>query len=76
MYLRLQYFAVTCALLLSLSMACERRAYAYADPGSSLLLFQSLSAMFSGGLFYFRKRLKSLIFRSKVEKSPSVGNPE
>ena len=43
----------------------ERRAYAYTDPGSTLLVFQSLSAIFSGGLFYFRKRLKSLIVKSK-----------
>jgi hypothetical protein len=76
MHLRLKYFAVTCALALTLSIAFERRAYAYTDPGSSLLLFQSLSAMFTGGLFYFRKRLKSLISRSKFQKSRSVGNSE
>ena len=76
MYLRLKYFAVTCVLILTLSMAFESRAYAYTDPGSSLLLFQSLSAIFTGGLFYFRKRLKSLISRSKLEKPTSVGDPE
>lgn len=71
MRLKIQYLVVTCALTLSLSMVFERRAYAYADPGSSLLLFQGLSAMFTGGLFYFRKRLKSLIYRFRIEKSPS-----
>ena len=81
MYLRIKYFAATCAMALALGMALEQRAYAYTDPGSSLLLFQSLSAMFTGGLFYFRKRLKSLIIqskitRSKLGKSSSVGNPE
>ncbi len=76
MSLRIKYFAVTCAMAFTLSLALEQRAYAYTDPGSSLLLFQSLSAMFTGGLFYFRKRLKSLILRAKPGKSSSVGNTE
>lgn len=62
------YFAVTCGLGLTLSVLLERRAYAYTDPGSSLLLFQSLTAAFTGGLFYLRKRLKALIFRAKPER--------
>jgi hypothetical protein len=74
MSLRLKYFAVTCALALTLSVTFEGRAYAYVDPGSGLLLFQSLSAVFTGGLFYFRKRLKSLITRSKVKETPSDGH--
>ena len=65
MTLKLKYFAVTLALLVCLGLSMERRAYAYTDPGSTLLVFQSLSAIFSGGLFYFRKRLKSLIVKTK-----------
>jgi hypothetical protein len=65
MKLKLKYLGVTFALFVCLGLSTERRAYAYTDPGSTLLIFQSLSAVFSGGLFYFRKRLKSLIVRSK-----------
>jgi hypothetical protein len=65
MTLKVKYIAVTFLLLVFLDLATERRAYAYTDPGSTLLIFQSLSAIFSGGLFYFRKRLKSLITKSK-----------
>lgn len=65
MTLKLKYLAVTIALFVFLGLSMERRAYAYTDPGSTLLVFQSLSAIFSGGLFYFRKRLKSLIVKSK-----------
>jgi hypothetical protein len=76
MNLRLKYLTVTCAMAFALSIAFERRAYAYVDPGSGLLLFQSLSAMFTGVLFFFRKRLKSLIARSRVEETRSDGNSE
>jgi hypothetical protein len=65
MTLKLKYLAVTSAMFVFLGLSMERRAYAYTDPGSTLLIFQSLSAVFSGGLFYFRKRLKSLIVKSK-----------
>ena len=65
MTLKWKYLAVTIALFVFLGLSMERRAYAYTDPGSTLLVFQSLSAIFSGGLFYFRKRLKSLIVKSK-----------
>jgi hypothetical protein len=64
MTLRLKYIAVTAALFFAVSFCLEQRAYAYVDPGSSLLIFQSISAMVTGALFYFRKRLKSLFTRS------------
>jgi hypothetical protein len=51
--------------VLSLCATFERRAYAYVDPGSSLLFFQMLTATVTGGLFYLRKRLKALFTRSK-----------
>jgi hypothetical protein len=61
MTLKIVYFAVTCALVFFLALALERPAYAYADPGSAVLIVQSVSAIVSGSLFYFRKRLKHLI---------------
>ncbi len=73
MTLKLKYIAVTSLFLVFLGLSMERRAYAYTDPGSTLLVFQSLSAIFSGGLFYFRKRIKSLIIKSKEpEKDPQA----
>ena len=61
MKLRLQYLAVTGALIFFIALTFERPAYGYTDPGSALLLFQSLSAVIAGSLFYFRKRLRKLI---------------
>jgi hypothetical protein len=60
----LKYFAMTLMLLVALSFAFERQAYAYVDPGSGLLIFQGISAVFSGALFYFRRRLRNLFVKS------------
>jgi hypothetical protein len=60
----LRYFAVTLMLLVALSFAFERQAHAYVDPGSGLLIFQGISAVFSGALFYFRRRLRSLFVKA------------
>jgi hypothetical protein len=60
----LRYFAITLMLLIALSFAFERQAHAYVDPGSGLLIFQGISAVFSGALFYFRRRLRSLFGRA------------
>ncbi|HEY6414029.1 MAG TPA: hypothetical protein VIX42_10090 [Edaphobacter sp.] len=64
MALRLKYIAVTAALFFAVSFCLEQRAYAYIDPGTTLLLFQSISALVTGALFYFRKGLKTLLVRS------------
>jgi hypothetical protein len=67
MGLKLKYLLVTFALVIALSFPFQRTAYAYVDPGSSLLAFQSISAVVTGALFYFRSRLKSLFRRSNSE---------
>jgi len=61
---RLKYFAVTLMLLVALSFTFERQAHAYVDPGSGLLIFQGISAVFSGALFYFRRRLRNLFVKT------------
>lgn len=61
-----KYFLVTLALFLSLGFCFERPAYGYVDPGSSLLAYQSFSAVITGALFYFRHRLKSLFRKSQT----------
>lgn len=60
----LKYFALTLLLFIALSFTFERRAHAYVDPGSGLLIFQGISAAFSGALFYFRRRIKNLFIRT------------
>jgi hypothetical protein len=60
----LKYFAITLMLLIALSFTFERQAHAYIDPGSGLLMFQGISAVFSGALFYFRRRLRNLFVKT------------
>ncbi|MCU1252415.1 MAG: hypothetical protein JWQ49_5444 [Edaphobacter sp.] len=59
-----KYFAITLTLFIALSFTFERQAHAYVDPGSGLLIFQGISAVFSGALFYFRRRLKNLFVKT------------
>jgi len=56
-------------LIFGISFSLEQQAHAYVDPGSGLILFQSLGAIFTGGLFYFRRRLKLLFTREKEKNS-------
>ena len=60
----LKYFMITLMLLVALSFTFERQAHAYIDPGSGLLMFQGISAVFSGALFYFRRRLRNLFVKA------------
>lgn len=68
---KLHLAVLTLMLFVALSVSFERQAHAYVDPGSSLLLFQSLSAAASGALFYFRRRIKNLFTRSASKASAS-----
>jgi hypothetical protein len=63
--LKIAYYFVTVAMLLCLSISLERRAYAYIDPGSGLLMLQAAGTVLTGVLFTLRKRIKSLFTRSK-----------
>jgi hypothetical protein len=69
---KLRYFAITLLLLIALSFAFERQAHAYVDPGSGLLIFQGISAVVSGALIYFRRRIKSLFTKSEPTTSSAV----
>jgi hypothetical protein len=73
MALKVKYFAITAALFVALTFCFEQRAYAYVDPGSSLLIFQSVSAAITGTLFYFRRRIKSLFTRSSAGTTDDSG---
>lgn len=63
---------LTLLLFVTLSFSFERQAHAYVDPGSSLLLFQSFSAIVSGVIFYFRRRIKTLFTRGKAADSAPI----
>jgi hypothetical protein len=65
MRLKLSYALVTIALLVCLSLSLERKAYAYVDPGSGLLLLQGVGTVLTGILFTLRRRIKALFTRSK-----------
>jgi hypothetical protein len=68
---KLHLAVLSLMLFVALCVSFERQAHAYVDPGSSLLLFQSLSAAASGALFYFRRRIKNLFTRSASKASAS-----
>ena len=72
---KLKYFALTFALVIALSCSFERSAFAYVDPGSGLLAFQSISAVVTGD-FYFRSRIKSVFHKSSPSDVPSVREPQ
>ncbi len=46
--------------VIALVFAFEKPAYAYADPGSGLLLLQIVSSTVAGGIFILRARLRKL----------------
>jgi len=73
MRLKSAYFALSAMLFVGVLLTLEPRAYAYVDPGSSLLVFQSISAVVTGALFYFRRRVKALFGRSSVGSNNTPG---
>jgi hypothetical protein len=72
---KLKYFAITLMLLVALSFAFERQAYAYVDPGSGLLIFQGISAIVSGALIYFRRRIKRLFTKAEPTAPSTIQSP-
>jgi hypothetical protein len=70
--LKIAYCVVTLAMLFSLSLAFERRAYAYVDPGSGLLMLQAAGTVVTGILFTLRRRIKSLFTRSQLAPKSAV----
>lgn len=71
MALKLRYWSLTLLLFVALGVFFERPAHAYTDPGSCLLLFQTVGAVASGVLFYFRRRVKQLFGRKPAKQTVS-----
>ncbi len=59
-------------MLFCLCLGLERRAYAYVDPGSGLLMLQAAGTVLTGVLFTLRKRIKSLMTRNKTAETPAI----
>ncbi len=53
------------AQFISLAIAFQKPAYAYADPGSGLLFLQVAGSMVAGALFIVRSKLSRLFRRGK-----------
>jgi hypothetical protein len=70
-----KYYAITLMLLIALSVTFERQAHAYVDPGSGLLIFQGISAVVSGALIYFRRRIKNLFTKSRPTTPSQIQPP-
>jgi hypothetical protein len=49
-------------------LATERRALAYADPGSSLLLLQAAGSILTATALYFRRKIFGLFRRRKHDE--------
>jgi len=71
MILKLKYFVISLMLFVAIAFTFERQAFAYVDPGSGLLVFQGISAVISGVLIYFRRRIKNIFTKSQ----PSASSP-
>ena len=58
-------------LLLWIAVTLEPRALAYVDPGSGLLLMQTIGAVVTATAFWFRRQIRSVIsrFRSPSQKT-------
>jgi hypothetical protein len=80
MKLKLMYWSLTLMFFVALGIAFEQPARAYTDPGSCLLLFQSVGAVASGALFYFRRSIRRLLTRSTghqaAQTSPAVSRAD
>ena len=61
------------AQFITLAVAFQKPAYAYADPGSGLLFLQVAGSMAAGALFIVRSKLRKLFHlgKNRVEE-PSV----
>jgi hypothetical protein len=75
MIFKLKYCAITLMLLITLSFAFERQAHAYVDPGSGLLIFQGISAVVSGALIYFRRRIRNLFTKTPPSTASAIQPP-
>ena len=61
---RISSITLSCIFLLAIAFSTEQRAHAYANPGSSLVLFQGASSLVMGGMYFFRSKIMKWFRRS------------
>jgi hypothetical protein len=66
-----KFFSISLAIFacLCLALGTERRAMAYVDPGSGLLILQSAGSALAAAAYFMRRRIMAL-FSSKKEVAP------
>ncbi len=58
---------------LAISIALEKQAYGYVDPGSGFLAFQVGGSMIAGAIFCLRNRIRKFLGLLSKEENPSSG---
>lgn len=70
---------VGCAAVLQLFLlliATDRPLYAYADPGTGMLMLQVASSMLAGAVFFLRSKIRRLFGRARIPRQSSEGEQE
>jgi hypothetical protein len=57
---------------IGIMLMTERQAHAYADPGSSLLILQTVGSVVTAAGLYFRRRIASLFRRGKSPETDAA----
>lgn len=73
--IRLSHFLLTVFCLVSLLLAFQGTAYAYADPGSGLLALQIIGSTLAGIGFYFRQKVGKLFMRRRHAVATAAVEP-
>jgi hypothetical protein len=66
------FVVLAIAQFITLAIAFQKPAYAYADPGSGLLLLQIAGSMAAGALFIVRSKLRKLFRLGKTHVEEPV----
>jgi hypothetical protein len=69
---KLLQFVFTVMAGVGLLLMSERQAHAYADPGSSLLILQTVGSVLTATGLYFRRRIASFFRRNKPEETETA----
>jgi hypothetical protein len=70
---RLLFIVLGVFQVIALLFASEKQAYAYADPGSGLLLIQIVGTTVASALFIVRARLRKLF---RMDKNKATDTPD
>jgi len=58
-------FCVLLMTCIGFALMTEKQAHAYADPGSSLLVLQTVGSVITASAIYFRRKIASFFHRDK-----------